>query len=583
MIHIKDHKQREIFDPWDFLSPKRRRMLDETWPGLFREHVLEELPVNEMRPFFHEYFGRPSKEIHTVLGIMLLQQTMDLSDKEAIGHLAYDIRWHYALGITDESDKAKYISEKTLWSTRQTMASHNLDQVMLNKIAGKLADVFEVDTENQRIDSVHIQSNMRRLGRVGIFSKTIHKFLVNLKRHHTELFDTIPEELRQRYISEKSLQSFSMVKPSQAEKTLQTLSADLFDLIERFKDRPEVCSMHSYKLMQRVLCEQCNVVSDDKGDHVTVKKPKEIPSDSLQNPSDPDASFSGHKGQGYQVQIMETYTSTDDRDEKDQTLNLITSVEVEKACEHDSGALLPAIEAAQNQDLSPETVLADSLYGGDDNVQAAKALGVDVIAPAMPGGQSEGIRLDAFQFNKQGRVVACPAGHAPEQVKYKKKNQRHTACFALDHCAACPLAGQCPVNSGKKYNYLRYTDKEWRLAERRAVEKTEAFVDAYRWRAGVEATMSQYDRLTGVKRLRVRGLQAVRFCATLKAAGLNLLRAAAVRIARGRATAPENDCFSPQNGVYLFFKERFRSILSFESKGFASGSMADENYLKVAA
>ena len=47
--------------------------------------------------------------------------------------------------------------------------------------------------------------------------------------------------------------------------------------------------------------------------------------------------------------------------------------------------------------------------------------------------------------------------------------------------------------------------------------------------------MSAYDRRTGVKNLRVRGLEAVRFCAVLKAAGLNLIRAAAVRRARRKA------------------------------------------------
>jgi hypothetical protein len=61
------------------------------------------------------------------------------------------------------------------------------------------------------------------------------------------------------------------------------------------------------------------------------------------------------------------------------------------------------------------------------------------------------------------------------------------------------------------------------------------FRDRYRWRAGVEGAMSQYDRLTGVKRLRVRGLKAVRFCATLKAVGVNLFRATAVRRASNRA------------------------------------------------
>ena len=68
-----------------------------------------------------------------------------------------------------------------------------------------------------------------------------------------------------------------------------------------------------------------------------------------------------------------------------------------------------------------------------------------------------------------------------------------------------------------------------RIANRRRYEDSEEFKDRYRWRAGVEATMSEYDRRTGVKHLRVRGLKAVRFSATLKALGVNIFRAAVVR------------------------------------------------------
>jgi len=46
-----------------------------------------------------------------------------------------------------------------------------------------------------------------------------------------------------------------------------------------------------------------------------------------------------------------------------------------------------------------------------------------------------------------------------------------------------------------------------------------AVPNASRWRAGGEVTMSEYDRRTGVKQLRVRELRAVRFCAVLKAIG----------------------------------------------------------------
>jgi len=35
MIHTKDHKQSYLFDPWDYLGPKRRMLMEESWAGLF--------------------------------------------------------------------------------------------------------------------------------------------------------------------------------------------------------------------------------------------------------------------------------------------------------------------------------------------------------------------------------------------------------------------------------------------------------------------------------------------------------------------------------------------------------------------
>ena len=98
---------------------------------------------------------------------------------------------------------------------------------------------------------------------------------------------------------------FSRVKPSESKKTLSDVSRDLFELVQQFKGCPDVTGMYSYQLLERVLNEHCNL-TDDKDNPVELKKSKEIPSDSLQNPSDPDATYSGHKGQGYQVQVMET-------------------------------------------------------------------------------------------------------------------------------------------------------------------------------------------------------------------------------------------------------------------------------------
>jgi len=523
MIKVKNPNQLDIFDPWDFLTPKRRQMLDAGWPGLFREHILPSIPVNTISNYFDATFGRPTKELYSMLGALILQQSFDLTDEETVQQYAFNIQWHYSLNMREETDDAKYISLKTLWNNRNIVAQNNLEEDIFKAGTKKLAQVFKVNTDKQRIDSVHIKSNMRRLGRIGIFSQSIHTFLVNLKRGHQARFDTIDDTIIEKYLSKDSLGCFSRVKPSESRKTLTEVSKDLFDLVEQFKGFPEVSIMYSYKLLARVLKEQCNL-TDDKDNPVELKKPKEIVSDSLQNPSDPEATYSGHKGQGYQVQVMETFC--DDEVKKQESLNLITHVHVEPAHHSDANALVSAIESTEKQNLKPKELTADSLYGSDDNSERAKEHNVELIAPTMGTAKEDNVTVADFTFSSQGNIVACPTGYAPAKIK---KRKRLSIGFASQHCQNCPELSKCPVKKGKKHYYLRFTDKEMRIANRRKYEHSEEFKARYRWRAGVEATMSEYDRRTGVKHLRVRGLKTVRFSATLKALGVNIFRATVLR------------------------------------------------------
>jgi len=90
----------------------------------------------------------------------------------------------------------------------------------------------------------------------------------------------------------------------------------------------------------------------------------------------------------------------------------------------------------------------------------------------------------------------------------------------------------------------------------------DAFRDVYRYRAGVEATMSDLDRRAGLKHLRVRGLRQVRLAATLKAAGLNLLRTTAFRNRKTRRKSPQNGANAFEGGIFLIMKGRFNRRLS---------------------
>ncbi len=529
MITVNDHQTLRLFDPWDYLGPKRRKLLDTSWSGVFREYLLEKLPVEKVAKHFDEVMGRPSKELYTAIGTLILQQLCDLSDPEVIRAVAFNIDWHYALDITDESDAGKYISERTLRTYRRILIKEGLDRVLFETLTDTLIKAFDVDTTKQRLDSTLIQSNMRKLGRIRIFANTIRKFLKKLRRTHRDLFDTLLESwFSDRYLAKESEGCFSQVKPSEASRTLEGLSEDLLYLVELFSSHDRVSRLSEYRLLKRVLGEQCRVSCSGTDTKVEIKPPKEVPTNSLQNPSDPDAGYDSHKGQGFKVQIMETYQTEKQDDKKP---DLITHVEVKPAHEHDAKAIQPAIDSTQERKCCPEELTCDTLYGSDENVQEAATKGVAVIAPVKGPKNSPDIGLKGFRFDEETNfVVSCPEGHKPLKVNRTRK-KRISARFNKNICKACPRYKNCSVYLKKKAAFLYYDDKVARLAMRRSFEETKEFKDKYRWRAGIEATMSHYKIDVGGDRLTVRYLNNVRFAVMLKTLGLNILRCSKALVA----------------------------------------------------
>jgi hypothetical protein len=524
---------------------------------LFQHKILPTLPVEALRKHYHDWNGRPTKELYSMIGLMILQQMHDLTDEQAVEQFCFNMQWHYALNVTSPSDAASYVSLKSLWTTRDKLSSETIYDEIFSTTLTVLAKLFKVDFKNQRMDSVHIKSNMRHLGRIGLFVKTIKKFLVNLKRHHRSLYDQLDKDLTGKYMSKKKESLFAMVTPSDSSKTLDQLAGDLFTLSQEFASVPRVYDMNSFKLLLRLFKEQCVVEEDNSSQSKAVAKPnKEVPSDSLQNPSDPDAGYSNHKGQGYQVQVVENYSADGKQ------LSLLSHVAVASADQHDANALLPAIEDLESRGMAPDELLADSLYGGDDNCEKAKKEhDVNVIAPVMAGNQKN-LQLADFSLDSKGQIISCPINNTPNQVKKTKKG--YSAVFSSAICLNCEQFKCCPVSKGKKGCYYRYKKKDIRLALRRQYERSDAFRDKYRFRAGVEATMSELDRRTGIKNLRVRGMRAVRFAAVMKAVGLNILRSARFRKRISRTSQLHCDLILSDLSVYSHVKEHIsRQVQNF--------------------
>ena len=78
--------------PGDIWVRKPRRMLERGWAaGLFQSDLLRELPVEHIALRFHPSFGQPSNELHTMLGVLVLQQMLDLTEGEVVDPRAPEV------------------------------------------------------------------------------------------------------------------------------------------------------------------------------------------------------------------------------------------------------------------------------------------------------------------------------------------------------------------------------------------------------------------------------------------------------------------------------------------------------------
>jgi len=558
MIRQSSVNQKTLFDPYGHIEGKRKKLLEESWPGIFRREILPELPVKEYAGYFRSDFGRPAKNLYTALGVMVLQGMNNLTDEEARMELAFNEQWHYALNITGRSDKDLYMSLRTIWSTRQRVMEMGLDEVIFDKTVMKLKELYEIKGSRQRIDSVHIRSDMQRLNRMQLMGRAIMKFLRRLKRERPEEIGKLRKKLVEKYLSEKGLGVFSLLKPSETRGKLGKTAKEMYRIVKMYGSKKEICGWEEYQLMKRVFEEQCRIVNDGGRKKVALRQGREVSAGSVQNPSDPDAGFSGHKGEGYSMQVMETFGEEGKPD-------LITHVDVTPANVNDSEALEVALEKTEEKGMMPEEVLADASYGGDDNVERARKKGVDLISPVKGREEKRRVKLSEFEFGTDYIIRKCPMGHKPVSVSYNRKKKRYTAYFEYDVCMKCRMWSQCRVKYEKGDRIkLKYSAKEARVAERRARQETEEFREKYRYRRGIEATISALERRMRIKRSRYRGIRKMNYMARMKATGLNILRTAKAVCGKGK----NPDRYGKKRDVFSFFEVQAEKIPCYLQKYF---------------
>jgi hypothetical protein len=548
-VFQKKDPQRSLFAASMLLPDDKRERLEADWPGAFRRAALPLIDEELFRDLYCADNGRPNKPVQTIVGMLLLKEMQDLTDVEAVAALDYDLRWQVALDL----DPAEaHVCQKTLHNFRVKLLENDHARLLFERTAVQIMAVLGTCSARQRLDSTHIRSNMAVLTRLGLFCETMRVFLKALKDSDPARYASVPPGLAGRYLREDGTAGrYADARSSEGRRRLAVCARDVWRLADRFRGSDSVEAMDSYALLLRLLEEQCELtdspVPSAEGDAdledvpvpVRLKAAKAVGSDSLQSPHDADATYSAHKGKGYEVQLAETHGNAD-RPE------VITAMSVTRSCDSDESATVPIVEDLHAREIGPDEMVADTNYGSTENVLDCEALGTALISPVAGAkvGASDEEAIDEGDFEVSAKAAAptrCPRGRAAcseTRTAGKAKTVKIVATFPASACADCPHRTSCPTRrQADGSRVLRTTLHAVTLARRRKYERSKSFRKRYAMRAGIEATNSELKRAHGLGNLRVRGFLRVRLAVILKVLACNVKRMIRHLVSASKAAA----------------------------------------------
>ena len=497
----KRSQQKSLFDYDISLSPAMQKMLNKSWAGNFFETIFLAIHEERFSVLYSEKISRPNKPINFLVSLLLLKEVNQLTDEELLESLAFDFRFHYALGIQDIERERVCIN--TLTHFRKRLVEHeistgeNLLQKEVESLSKQLADCVQLDRSMARMDSMMVSSSCKLLTRLELVFTVIQNMVHTMKKLHITISEEFAPYLEVEHKNTTLYKTRTDVAQTRTDFLFQQAST-LYDAIlkeETLKTTEAFCHL------ERLLNEQCVVT--EGGVRVPISS-KKVGSTSLQNPSDPDATFrtKGKKTHtGYVANLVEV------RD-KEKKIGLILHHDVQPNVHSDAEFGETFVE---NHPLVEEinTLVADGAYYRVATVQKAEEKEIEFNVSSMTGGTISDDRLLVSEFKineKTNKVETCPAGNTPLYSEYQVDKEVYRAKFAKPDCAQCQLLSRCPIQIKQEMNTLRFTEKKLQADRMRTKMGTEQQRLLANFRAGVEGLPSVLRRVYRIDQMPIRGL-----------------------------------------------------------------------------
>jgi transposase len=475
--------------------------------------------------------GQPALAPWRLALVSVLQFAEGLSYRQAAHAVRSRIDWKYVLrlNLVDPGFDASVLSE-----FRTRLRTGGAGALLLDTLLRWCRERQLLAAHgHQRTDSTHILAAVRALNRIEVVAETMRHTLDSLAvAAPAWLRAHVPPEWTERYARRAEEYRLPVGKDARVD-LARTIGADGYALFEALDARQApgwLRDVPALETLRRVWLQNFYMEGDQlqwRTDDLGLPSAAQF----LSSPHDRDAHL-GKKGTtcwvGYKVSLTETCEA--DRP------NLITHVATTAAPIAD-GTVTPQVHAdLERSDLLPDVHLVDTGFlDAKLMVTSKRDYGVDLVGPARPdvkwqAKEGKGFAAQCFVVDWERQQATCPAGHTSVQwtpAVDRRRNEVIQIRFSTKDCQACPSLSAC-VRSETKYPRrlltIRPKEQYEALRERRAREKTAAYVREYAKRAGIEGTLSQGIRRCRMRRSRYIGLARIHLGHLLTAAALNFVR-----------------------------------------------------------
>ncbi len=508
------HQQITFDDSFINLSPRTQKIISSSWCKDFADIVFP--AINEERfavLYSDNKFSRPNTPVNFIVGALILKENAGNSDDELVESICCDVRYQYALHTTHLSEQP--VSDRTFSRFRERLYNYELEsgRNLLEEEMMHLSEVFarymNLNSNIKRMDSLMVASRSKRMSRLEIIYTTTANAVRLIHRLGGD--DLIAPELMHYLDADDYNQVIYYCKGEDVSPRLEKALREA-ERVKSIMSGDDWCEFQEYQLLVRVLLEQS---SKDESGNTVAKAKNEISSSSLQNPSDPDATYrrkAGKNHKGYVGNIIETVGEDGN--------SLITGVGYENNIHSDS-AFCKEYLAGREDGADAEIMIADGAYSGKENRELAESKNTELITTALSGRETNPIFAEFVFSEDNKKVLTCPMGHSPIKATYYPKTGMCRANFAKSYCEQCPNKSDCNARKQRK-NYVVHVSSN--MVERARYKKklsTETYRKLSRLRNAVEGIPSVLRRKYQVDAIPTFGLIRSRQFFTCKVIAYN--------------------------------------------------------------